>query len=208
MKTLNFKPSSIILAAAAILLLAFSACNEDGPFTPLAEAQPGVTENADKVIETNVGSYKVLRVDPAYRAPSLSKDGDSIFVAEQYIDAAWGGWIMLGSHDFGFSALAFSPNALPHSDTIYFEWAASNCFDGMLTGLEFGPHGTQFQTPVYLSLSYRAADLTGINEDDLKFFYFNDLTGIWELTPCKVNKWTKTVVVKLNHFSRYALSHS
>lgn len=78
--------------------------------------------------------------------------------------------------------------------------------EGVLSDLNFGPHGIQFNEPAEVELSYKMADLTGIDENSLKVFYFNETTQLWELIGGVVDTSKKKITVYLPHFSRYALS--
>jgi len=72
-------------------------------------------------------------------------------------------------------------------------------------GAEFSPHGTTFNNPVAIRLSYKDADLTGINEQDIKIWYFNEIEGVWELIASDVDTGKKRVTGYIEHFSRYAI---
>ena len=97
---------------------------------------------------------------------------------------------------------------MPEDLVISFDWAASGTLAGMLSSLEFGPHGTQFNNPVKVELSYKMADVKGIDESKLRIFYFNEETGIWELVGGEVDKRGRKVTVYVAHFSRYAVAWS
>ena len=203
----RIKKAGQCLALAVTILLTLAACQQEMPMSPQTEALSGGDVAAEMEIETTIGPRNVLKVAPAHQAAALARTGDRAFWTEEFVEAGELTELVVGNARLGHSKLRFRENSLAASDTIYFEWAASETFDGMLSGLEFGPHGTQFQRPVILFLSYKAADLNGINEDDLQFFYYNDVIGVWELMPCEVDKVHKRVRVRLQHFSRYALSH-
>lgn len=68
----------------------------------------------------------------------------------------------------------------------------------------FTPHGTVFNKPATLVLSWR--ELEGA---PVELFYFNELTGEWELSAKGVwDSDNRTVTLGLNHFSRYAVAWS
>ena len=90
-------------------------------------------------------------------------------------------------------------NALGNWTPITFWWE-SNSFQA-----EFSPHGTMFNVPVRMELSYEDADLTGIDENDLRIYYYNDATQEWELIGDQVDTVNKIVIGYTNHFSRYAI---
>lgn len=132
----------------------------------------------------------------------------NVYFVKKFIRKLKGGKVEVGDHEVGKSKLDFKKHDLPEDVTISFAWAPSSKLSGMLNNLEFGPHGLQFNNPVECKLSYKMADLTGIPEDSLQVFYYNDETHIWELIGGTVNKDKKYVSVFLNHFSRYAVAIS
>ena len=71
---------------------------------------------------------------------------------------------------------------------------------------DFGPAGTDFNEPVYISLSYKSTDLSNVpDENALGIYYYNSSNGTWELISNNVNTVDKYVEGYINHFSRYAI---
>lgn len=140
--------------------------------------------------------YEIYRLDP------------NVFFVQKFIRKDKGGKVEVGDKECGKSKLDFKKNDLPLDVTIEFLWAPNDTLLGLLNNLEFGPHGLQFNNPVECKLSYKMGDLTGIEEDSLKVFYYNDETEMWELIGGTVNKEKKYVDVFLHHFSRYAVAIS
>lgn len=70
---------------------------------------------------------------------------------------------------------------------------------------EFGADGLVFNVPVTVTMSYRDADLIGVDESTIRIGWLNEATGQFENVDCEVNRLTKTVTAKLNHFSAYGL---
>lgn len=177
------------------------------------------TATTATLLETDQGTFKVLQIDPDFQSASTQKRGssysqytapvlsDTLFRRTQHVDASTGGLVLLGDWSYGFSSIYFGPDVLPQSDSIFFEWAPQNSFDGTLCGLLFGPHGLQFNGEAIVTLTYKNANLSGVNQSNLKVAYFNENTGQWEIQVTHVNTWFKTVTVNLRHFSRYALVH-
>ena len=60
---------------------------------------------------------------------------------------------------------------------------------------EFGTDGLVFDTPVTVTMSYRNADLSGVDESTIRIGFYNDRTGEWENTDCKLDKVNKTGVI-------------
>ncbi|MBI2386860.1 MAG: Ig-like domain repeat protein [Elusimicrobia bacterium] len=71
--------------------------------------------------------------------------------------------------------------------------------------VQYGPEGTTFNTPVTLTVPYDASLIAslGINEDDLKVYYWNPGLKDWQVMPSTVDKQNKTVSAQTNHFSAY-----
>ena len=73
---------------------------------------------------------------------------------------------------------------------------------------DLGPNGLKFKKPVWLTLSYRGADLNGIDESTLAIFYLNEdlAEPVWELVEGSVvDTELDAVRAPLSHFSRYAI---
>lgn len=202
---LQIKVISIIVFFISLVI--FSGCEKDGAFSPISQERT----SSDMFVQTNIGPIKILRVDAKKMAIessySLEKNGaeDSVFYAEKLIKKQWGGRLRVGDRERGFSKIRFKRNALPMDALIQFQWVASSTLEGMLNSLEFGPHGLNFNKAVNIELSYKMADLSDVNEDDLKLFYYNEDSGLWELIGGEVKKNRKVIKAKIWHFSRYAI---
>jgi hypothetical protein len=70
---------------------------------------------------------------------------------------------------------------------------------------EFGTDGLVFDKPVRVTMSYRDADLSGINESTIRIGWYNEKAGRWDDMTCDVDFVNKTVTAELNHFSAYGL---
>ena len=69
-------------------------------------------------------------------------------------------------------------------------------------GFEFGPHGTVFNVPVQLELSW--STMRDVDAEDIVLYYYNDETGEWQEETSGV--WDtrhKKVTLELNHFSAW-----
>jgi len=196
MKNLKKFVSTLTSAAFSIgLILNFAACTNE---SPLSSQQ---SETVKEVVQSNIGPIRLLQVDKK----ELTLMKGKTFKKTKKIKAKRGGTIEVGDRHYGKSRIIFKKNDLPEDMTISFEWAAGGTFEGMLNDLEFGPHGLVFNSPVELQLSYKKADLQGIEEEDLKLFYYNEETELWEFIGGEVDDKKKTVIGLLNHFSRYAI---
>lgn len=136
----------------------------------------------------------------------LYKRDPNTYYTEKSLKAKKGGKVELGVKEIGKSLLVFKKYDLPYDMTISFEWAASGWFEGFAQNLEFSPDGIEFNNPVKLELTYKNADLTGVDEDNLKLFFFNEDTEEWEIIGGTVDKKGKRIIAYIKHFSRYAIS--
>lgn len=64
---------------------------------------------------------------------------------------------------------------------------------------------TQFTEPIEIKIDYSNADLSNIDENSLKIYFFNASIGEWEELSSVLNKVNKTVVALTDHFSQFAL---
>ncbi|HHI02125.1 MAG: hypothetical protein DRP51_05255 [Candidatus Zixiibacteriota bacterium] len=120
--------------------------------------------------------------------------GESAYT-ETIISADKGGAITL--HDV---ELYFPPDALD-SDTLIFV----NIPDLSVFANDFGTEGLIFNVPVRVTMNYRDADLSGINETSIKMAWFNEGTGMWDIIDCTLDQANKQVIAEVEHFSAYAL---
>lgn len=197
----------ILCVLLSPFILFMTACENDLPTAsgPDQSLQAGFEEVS---IQTDQGIFYIPNLKQEYQQ-SLAKPGpnDSVFYRERFVLANKGDTLRLGNDRYGKSRIFFDPGDLPKDVLISFEWRASGNLDGGVGDATFGPHGLTFNHPVKVVLSYKAVDLTGINEDDLKFFYFNEKKNKWILQNGTLNKNKKTYRARLNHFSRYAVAY-
>ncbi len=166
--------------------------------SPATQNQPRST---GRVVQSDIGPITILQLKQSQReAVSLSKVAGT-YSSEKFIKADEGGVVTVGNNDLGYSKIVVDPNDLPGDMTISLQWAS----DGYCEG-EFGPHGTKFNNPVKVVLSYKGADLSNIDEDDLQISYYNEDTGTWEVMGGNIDTENKKVTVYLGHFSRYAIT--
>jgi len=165
---------------------------DDGPLSTEQLDAITIPEGKIQIAEKD---FKILK----------SKSGVSLqkrFVSSWYVPLGAYGWAYTGDYEHGRSWLYFPPYAMDQTTTITMDWESTGFLEG---GVEFSPHGVQFNQPVTVWISYKDADLGGINEEDLKIWYFNEDTGMWELIGDVVDTENKMVGGLLNHFSRYAI---
>ena len=172
------------------LLFVFVGCSTDSALAP-------EMTNSGLVVQSDTGPVTLLRMSTT---KALSKGEAADFYAQTFVTAAAGGELVVGNAVLGYSKIIFQPNDLSQDLNISVTWGGSEYCDGI-----FGPHGTSFNNPVQVELSYKHADLTGVDEDDLKIYYYNESTSVWEFIGGSVDKDRKVIIGTLEHFSRYAI---
>lgn len=180
---------SVIAIALLALIIGLTGCSQDNAVSPTSNSASQAKEA--KIVESDIGPVQLLRL----KGTSLAKTS-----ADQFISAEKGGTITVGDKIQGISKIVFQPNDLPKDMNIQFDWAMNDYCIG-----EFGPHGTVFNAPVRVELSYKNAEITNVDEDNLRISYYNPDTGIWEVIGGKVDSLNKVLIVYLKHFSRYAI---
>jgi len=120
--------------------------------------------------------------------------GASLFL-EQVIPASTGGRIEL------FDVVLDIPAGAVRNDTLF----SIGIPDPSVFYNVFGTHGLVFDRPVTVTMSYRDADLTGVNESSLRIAYYNEKTGTFEAVNGVVDTNLKVVKAQLYHFSAYGL---
>lgn len=177
-----FKRSFKVFSIAVLsMVLALTGCQKENPFESGSDQITRLTTQLTFLHPENAQLNKVLSI-------------------QKQISAAKGGVIDLKSDHGSTCSLYFPPNALDQDTLISVQWNTQ----GFIS--ELGPHGLVFNRPVVLKLSYDGANLTSVDEDRLRIWYYNDNTGVWELIGGTVDKKLKTVKGLINHFSIYALA--
>ena len=115
--------------------------------------------------------------------------------AEAVISAKDGGTLTLLD-----VTLQIPPGAVPN-DTLF----SIDIPDITVFFNEFGTDGLVFDKPVKVTMSYRGADLSGVNESTIRIGWLNERTGQWEDMLCTVDTVNQVVTGELNHFSAYGL---
>jgi len=125
----------------------------------------------------------------------VSKVTEGGYYAEAIISAKDGGQLTL------FDVTLDIPAGAVANDTVF----SINIPDITTFYNEFGTDGLVFNQPVKVTMSYRDADLSNIDETTIRIAWFNEATDHYEDMLCTIDKENKVVVGELNHFSAYAL---
>ncbi len=135
----------------------------------------------------------LLQRSEAFKA-SVQYSASELYI-EQVISASEGGRLELLD-----VVLEIPAGAVPHDTIFSISIPDLNVFYN-----EFGTNGLVFEKPVKVTMSYRDADLTGINEASIRIAWFNYQTGVFEDLACTVDTVNKSITAELEHFSAYGL---
>ena len=103
------------------------------------------------------------------------------------------------------SSAVFPAGALPCKK----HWISMVRTDPPEPWIDYGPHGTRFDKLVTLRISYEDCDLPeGVEPEDLKLFYWNEITGEYELISEYNNLEEEYLEGQTDHFSRYIIAAS
>lgn len=181
--------SVLVLCAMGVLLFMVGCSKETTPLSPAVENELVPT----KPMATNEYGFKILQTN----THGLAKE----FLNSRWI-GPWGGTLEVGDREHGISSLTFHRWSVHQWIYVTFWWESTGFLEG---GSEFSPHGIQFDVPVTLKLSYKDANMDGVNEDNLKIYYYNQEKNAWEALVSVVDKEEKVLIANLEHFSRYAI---
>lgn len=176
---LSAKISSQILL---VLLLGMIGCQSDAPDSPLS----------DLSIKRSTNQLQFLK-------PQRS-EFNKVFKTEQLVTASQGGTVVLGDESSGYCSIDFMPGDLTENMVISFRW------DSQSFAADLTPHGIYFNNPVRLNLSYNDADVSNVDEEALRVWYYHGPEDNWELIGGEVDTEGQHVETYISHFSKYALA--
>jgi len=130
-------------------------------------------------------------VDKDFAAQMSSAD----LYTEAVISSDEGGQLTL------FDVILDIPAGAVENDTIF----SINIPDINVFYNEFGTDGLVFAKPVTVTMSYRDANLSGIDETTIRIGWYNETTGSYNDIVCDIDCVNKVVTGEVNHFSAYAL---
>lgn len=176
MERANFKSlTNKLMIVALASLLAIAGCSR----SPLGD--------------TNLTAEPQLLQRSATSSPVLMTPAN--LYCEQVISADQGGRLELMD-----VVLDIPPHAVPN-DTLFSIFIPDiNTFYN-----EFGTDGLVFDVPVKVTMSYRDADLSLVDESSIRIGFYDPATGQFDDVVCDVNFANKTVTGYLTHFSAYGL---
>ncbi len=107
-----------------------------------------------------------------------------------------GGELSLNRHK-----VRIPPDALKDVTTISIEEP-----DPRYVVADFGPEGLKFEKPVEISVCYAGLELGDVREQDLTIYVFDPEKEEWVDMHGLVDTAEELVMIRTDHFSRYALS--
>ena len=175
MSRVTSNPAVMLVGLLLLAVVLVAGCTQS-PVDPATQEQPQLLK----------------RVTPAGGDASLAPVN---LYAEQVISADSGGTLSLLD-----VTLVIPPGAVPN-DTLFSIFIP----DAAVFFNEFGTDGLQVDVPVTVTMSYRDADMTGVNESNIRIAWYNPAKDRFEDLPCTVDLVNKTVTAQLRHFSAYGL---
>lgn len=109
-----------------------------------------------------------------------------------------GGTLELGNSEIGTSTLTVPPHAVDAAVTLSMSLTTSGT-----VMVEFGP-AMSFYVPLELSLSFKGAELGGIDPSDIQLYYLDPVLGPTLVIPSGVPGEDLVVEAELTHFSQYS----
>lgn len=177
------KPGNVIVTMATLSVMAamlFIGCSTDSPVAPTVTAEP----NQPRVLSRGAS--------PA-SGSALGSPVNSY--TEVTIVASQGGRLEL------YDVVLEIPAGALDADTLY----SISIPDLSVFYNEFGTDGLVFKKPVKVTMSYRDADLSGINESTIRIGWWDEDNARWIDMKCQLDRVNQVVVGELYHFSAYAL---
>jgi len=198
MKTQFLRRGAAVLFTVGLLAVSMVGCSDSGttPRDTYSDGPRLLSRPLPKLTGSNLDAV-ALNEDQALE--------DSTQISETV-----GGDLSVGDEQVGHSGVSFPEDAFESDGPTQSEYKivkARVTRFGEVTA-ELHPEGVHFKKPVWLTLSYKGADLTGIDESKLVIMYLNESMEppVWEVIDGSVvDTQKKTVGAPLSHFSRYGI---
>jgi len=130
---------------------------------------------------------------PGETSKSIGKDGGSISLGDVNIEIPSGAL----EETKNISIKKFEPAKAPLGVMEGFKFLGDVYF--------FGPEGLKFKVPVTITFKYDPAKLTGLDEDTLAIYYYDQNKNAWVIQESAIDKVKLTVSTKVDHFSCFVL---
>lgn len=187
-------------AVVLAISLAVFGCNDKGPLDP-GGVQPGAEQSSYVMGKgkgnNNGGGSGDASTSSGSQITKLSKsistcDGS---IATMRMKPEQGGTLELCGN-----SMIIPPGALDKQKTMSIEVLNSAYMD-----VEFGPDGA-FLKPITVRLSYKDANLTGVDINKLYIAWYDEANNKWVDIGGVVNQSGKYVEAQTDHFTQYTLS--
>ena len=133
----------------------------------------------------------------------LKTNVDITWQRERRIPGEKGGVVWVGDHARGISDVTILPDQMFDKIDVNFYWKTR----GLLMGkIDISPSEIQEIDPIRIRLSYKDADLTDIDENQIKMFRYNENSCAWEPVESRLNRLQKRVVGLVGQSTYYALA--
>ena len=155
-------------------------------------------------------SYTQDEVTLLYRGAPNAKpaEGEEATIEDSTeVSELTGAMLDVGDDAIGISSLDVPPDAIePEEDGSIVKLTKMKVNRIGEVSAILGPAGKRFKRPIIFTLSYKGADLGGIDESNLVIMYLNEDIGVWEVVDGSVvDTQKKRVSAPLTHFSRYGI---
>jgi hypothetical protein len=199
MKTIKKTVFSILAGiTTCIMVLSFNACNEQSPLTPKDISVEGGKLSKRPTLRT---STAVVETDNSLTATTTTEKGSLTPRYFRKWDEYNGGKILL-SQGSQFELLYGSltpPSDLQGKEVTITMTCIQDNANGELL-FEFGPHGSTFEPAATIWFHY-----PGTNP---RLYYIEDDGSYTEQQPDDVDTVNQWLMLKIHHFSRYAMAWS
>ena len=150
-------------------------------------------------VPTRTSQSSTVRILERPAAAKITADN---FLIDSLEFTSAGGTLTVGNETIGYSSIAVPANALSSTVMITMKVYTSGAVLA-----EMGPEGLEFNsgTTAELTLSYKSADLGGLDPNALGMFYYNEPLDVWDAVTSQPEPAAETVVGELTHFSQYAV---
>jgi len=191
-----------------------SACNSGGNGSSGSSAPAPLDRLIDELnvkydnrqpVDPNVRTVTVVNADRPMTAEQLlslkeALQANTVRVSEEVAPNA--SEVSLGDAE-GEVQLRIPPQGLGQSATLTIEEISNASSPGLVGSMyEFGPSGTVFNKPVYLSIK---APIETTDAASLAMVWLNENTGEWIPIPAVVDMATGTITGVVDHFTKFAI---
>ncbi len=194
-----FKRISVLL----IGLMFVAACQQSPVDMP---ANSNKMDQAPQTLQTDIGKVKLVKHE-LYKMKALYKGelADTFFFNEKYIEEDKKKKIEIGDGDYGKSFVEFRKWALSESRVMQFGYAADSTVRCWVGAADMAD-GTRLNRKFKLRISFKSANLEGINLNDLRVFRYDPVADIWILVGGHAHKKKQYITVNSRYTGYYLIA--